>query len=91
MGPTNNQQKPTSSQGEKELETHEENCRKRGSSTFGKLNLVGKISAVIAFKEFQLVVTCLVLVAEISCAGKNSKNQHYAKSVEKKDLPKTWI
>ena len=35
-----------------------------GELTFGKLNPVGQISAVAAFKQLQLVVTWLVIVAE---------------------------
>ena len=38
-------------------------CRNRGCSTFGKLKLVDRISAVAAFKQLKLVVTWLVIVA----------------------------
>ena len=47
----------------KKLETDEKYCRKWGSKTFEKLNLVRQISAVAAFEPFKLVVTCLVIVA----------------------------
>ena len=39
-----------------------EKCRKRGYSTFLRLNLVDQFSAVAAFKPFQRVMTWLVIV-----------------------------
>ena len=66
------------------METFRKKCRKQGCSTFGKLNLVGQITAVAAFQQFQLVVTCLVIVLGLSCAGTNSKYRYFTKSVKKR-------
>ena len=82
LGPKNHQQNLTSLPDDKNWKWTKK-FRKWGCSTFGKLNLVGQISAFAAFKQFQLVVTCLVIVAGLLCTGRNSKYQHYTKSVKK--------
>ena len=90
LGPTNRQQNLTALPGDKNWKLTIK-WRKGGCNTFGKLNLVGQISAVAAFEQFEPVVTWLVMITGLYCAGTISKYQHYKKIVEKKNLPKTWI
>ena len=84
VGPTNSQQKLAPYRVKKNWNRRKKKCRNWGCRTFGKFNLVGQISAVAAFKQFQLVVTFWVIVAGLQCVGTNSKYQHYTKSAKKR-------
>ena len=88
LGPTNHQLKLTSLPGDKNYKWTKKNCKKRGCGIFGKLKPVGQISKVSAFKQFQLVMTWLVIVAGLQCAGTNSRYHHYSKRAKSKTFRK---